>query len=372
MNINKILTIYIKELKELKRDRVSRIMVFIMPITILIVFGYGMALDVEHIPFVTVDEDNTLLSRELISKFVENKRYYSYKGDVENTKEAIDLIDKGKVRTAIVIPKGFEENLKKNRKSDIQIIEDGIFPYRASVSRSYSQVIATKYNYEIIESKGFGFIPIELKVRYWFNEQMSQKNITTSGVLAIALFLGPAILSSLLVVKEKERGSIYNIYTSSIRKSDFLLAKQLFAMSIFSLNFIILFLLTIFLFNVPFKGNFILFLVSSFCYLSVSTSIGIFISTFVASQVTAVVGTAITCIIPAFLYSGYIAPVSSMTNEAYIIAHLFPTYYYLNTVKMFYLKGVDFLQFFVNCLILLSFYVLFISLSILKFRKYEK
>ena len=372
MNINKILTIYIKELKELKRDKVSRLMVFVMPITILIVFGYGMALDVERIPFVTVDEDNTFMSRELISKFVENKRYYSYRGEVKNVSEAIHLIDKGEVRTAIVVPKGLAENLKRNRKSDIQIIEDGIFPYRASVSRSYSQIIATKYNYEIIESKGFRFVPIELKIRYWFNEQMSQKNITTSGVLAIALFLGPAILSSLLVVKEKERGSIYNIYTSSIKKSDFLLAKQLFAMSIFSLNFIILFLLTIFLFKVPFKGNFLLFSVSSICYLLVSTSIGIFISTFVASQVTAVVGTAIICIIPAFLYSGYIAPVSSMTNEAYFIAHLFPTYYYLNTVKMFYLKGVDFDQFLTNCLVLLGFYTLFISMSILKFRKYEK
>lgn len=372
MNISKILTIYTKELKELRRDKVSRIMVFIMPITILIVFGYGMALDVERIPFVSIDEDKSFLSRDLISKFVENSRYYSYQGEVESVDKAVTLIDKGEIRTAIVIPKDFGEKLKKNSKSDIQIIEDGIFPYRASVSKSYSRIIATKYNYEIIESEGFGFLPVDIKIRYWFNEQMSQKNITTSGVLAIALFLGPAILSSLLIVKEKERGSIYNIYTSSIKKSDFLLAKQLFAMSIFSMNCIILFLLTILLFRVPFKGDFLLFSVSSVCYLLVSTSIGIFISTFVASQVTAVVGTAITCIIPAFLYSGYIAPVSSMTNEAYVIAHLFPTYYYLNTVKMFYLKGVDFSQFALNCAILLCFYIFFMGFSIFKFRKYEK
>lgn len=372
MNINKMLAVYIKEFKELRRDKISRIMVFFMPITILIIFGYGMAMDVENIPFSVLDYDNSVLSRDFISKFSQNKRYYSFNGYVHSQNEGIKLIDKGDIRTLIVIPENFSDNIKQNRRGSIQILEDGVFPYRASVSTSYAGAIVSKFNLDILENKGINYAPLNLKVRYWFNEEMKQKYVTTSGVLAIALFLGPAMISSLLIVKEKEFGSIYNIYTSSISKTEFILSKQMFGMTIFFINFIILYLLTIFLFNVPFKGNFILFTVSSVCYLLVSTALGILISTFVNTQVTAVVGTAIICIIPAFLYSGYIAPVSSMTNEAYFVAHLFPTYYYLNIIKMFYLKGVDISLFIHHSIILLTFYFVLIALCILRFRKYEK
>ncbi|HCW93735.1 ABC transporter permease [Flexistipes sinusarabici] len=372
MNINKMAAVYIKELKELRRDKISRIMVFFMPITILIIFGYGMAMDVENIPFSVLDYDKSVLSRELVSKFSQNKRYYSFKGYVSSQDEGIKLIDKGRIRTLIVIPENFSDNLKQNRSANIQIMEDGVFPYRASVSSSYAEAIVSDFNLDVLENKGIKYSPLNLKVRYWFNEEMKQKYVTTSGVLAIALFLGSAMISSQLIVKEKESGSIYNIYTSSISKLEFILSKQMFGFTIFVINYLILFLLIIFLFQVPFKGNFLLFTLSSMIYILVSTALGILISTFVNTQVTAVVGTAIICIIPAFLYSGYIAPVSSMTNEAYVVAHLFPTYYYLNIVKMFFLKGVNMKLFINHSIILIAFYFALIACCVLRFRKYEK
>ncbi|MBZ4643233.1 MAG: drug efflux transport system permease protein [Deferribacteres bacterium] len=371
LRLKKIKAIYKKEFKELKRDKISRIMVFMMPIMIMIVFGYGMALDVEKIPFVILDEDNSVLSRELAYKFIENTRYYRLIGAVSSQKEGLKLIDKGKIRMMIVIPYGFEKRLKSNKPVNVQIFEDGIFPYRASVSVSYSNIIANNFNIDLLSANGNKNQGIDIRTRYWFNEDIRQKNVTASGVLLIALFIGPAIFSSLLIVKEKEYGSIYNIYTSSINKAEFIIAKQLFAMSIFFVNFFILFAMTILLFNVPFKGSFILFLLAAIIYLLVSTSLGILISTFVMTQVTAVVGTAIICIIPSILYSGYITPVSSMTNEAYFIAHIFPNYYFFNLIKMSYLKGLSLISYIKNIAILLVFYLIFISVAIYRFRKYE-
>ncbi|MCX8084325.1 MAG: ABC transporter permease [Calditerrivibrio sp.] len=371
MQFNKIKTVFKKELKELKKDRISRIMVFLLPMVIVIVFGYGMALDVEKIPFVILDEDQSFISREISYKFINNNRYYSFHGYVKSQSEAIEMIDKNIIRTLIVIPYGTEKRLKSGKRSEIQIIEDGIFPYRASVSKTYSNIIITKYNLELLENRHIDDLMIDFRIRYWFNENMRQKNITASGVLLVVLFIAPAILSSLLIVKEKESGSIYNIYTSSISRFDFIISKQIFAMTVSFLNYFILFAMIMVLFKPPFKGSFLLFTISSFIYLLVSTSLGILISTFVKTQVSAVVATSVICIIPSILYSGYLTPVSSMTNEAYIMSQLFPNFYYFNLIKMSFLKGFSWQIFFFNTSVLVLFYLFFLVLSILRFRKYE-
>jgi ABC-2 type transport system permease protein/ribosome-dependent ATPase len=371
MEFNKIRTIYIKELKEVKRDKISRIMVFLLPIIIVLVFGYGMALDVEKIPFSILDEDLSMTSREISYKFINNSRYYHFKGFVKNQNEGIQLIDKNVIRMVLVIPYGLEKNLKKGEASSIQIIEDGVFPYRASVSKTYANIIINKYNLERFDSKQLNNIFTDIRIRYWFNEDMRQKNVTASGVLLVVLFISPAILASLLIVKEKESGSIYNIWTSSISRKDFILAKQLFAVTISFFNFFILFATIMILFKPPFKGNFLLFALASFIYILVSTALGILISTFVKTQVSAVVATAIICIIPSILYSGYLTPVSSMSNEALIVSHLFPNYYYFNIIKMSFLKGFNLNIFITNITILLIFYLFFITVAIIRFRKYE-
>ncbi|MGC8768055.1 ABC transporter permease [Calditerrivibrio sp.] len=371
MNTHKMKTIFIKEIKELKRDKISRIMVFLLPVVILLVFGYGMALDVEKIPFSILDEDNTFTSREISYKFINNYRYYTFKGYVKKQSEGIELIDRNRIRMLLVIPNGFEKDLKNGRGSSIQIIEDGVFPYRASISKTYSNIIINKFNIEKFENKNIKELFIDLRIRYWFNEEMRQKNVTASGVLLVVLFISPAIFASLLIVKEKELGSIYNIWTSSISKKEFLLAKQSVAVMISFLNYFILFAMIIVLFKTPFKGSFILFTISSFIYILVSTSLGILISTFVKTQVSAVVATSIICIIPSILYSGYLTPISSMTNEAFIVAHLFPNYYYFNIIKMSFLKGFNLNIFIKNIIILIFFYLFFISISIARFRKYQ-
>jgi len=372
MQLKRVKAILVKEFKELKRDTVGRIVVFFVPLTIMLIFGFGLAVDVEHIPFSIVNEDNGKLSRELSYRFIENERYFDFKGFSISQNELENLIYKGKTRFGIVIPLNFERNLIRNGSSEVQVLVDGIFPYRALVSKIYSEAIINMFNVDM-NSKGSKLkLPIDVETRYWFNEELKQKYLTASGTLAVVLAISPAILASLLIVKEKERGSIYNIFTSSITKFEFLFAKQLFAFIISLLNFMILFLLTIYLFKVPFKGSFPLFFISSALFILVSTSIGLLISAFVKTQVTAIVGTLLVTVIPAFLYSGYLTPVSSMSKEAFIEAHLFPTYYYMNIVKGSYLKAANLSYLLPDMFALILFYVFIFSLTYGFFRKRER
>ncbi|MGA1845869.1 ABC transporter permease [Deferribacter abyssi] len=368
--LKRIVSIFKKEFKELKRDRISRVIVFIVPFVMMIIFGYGMALDVHHIPFVIVDEDKTELSRDFKYRFINNKEYFSFYGEVVSQEEVIQLIDNNKVRFGIIIPSDFTEKLKQKEDIKIQLLVDGIFPYRADVIKSYVNTIVNNFNLALndIDIKEL----FKLNIRYWFNENLKSVKLTTSGLLAIILFLNPAIFASLLIVKEKESGSIYNIYTSSITKIEYLLSKQLFAVFVSIINFFILFLLIEFLFKIPFKGNFLSFFIASVIYIFVSTSIGLFMSSFLKSQVSAIVGISVVAIIPAFLYSGYLVPVSSMSNEAYIQAHIYPTFYFMNIIKLNYLKGIDIRLYTLNVVILIFFYVIFFSLTLILFKKKER
>ncbi|WP_246798670.1 ABC transporter permease [Deferribacter autotrophicus] len=368
--LKRIVSIFMKEFKELRRDRISRIIVFVVPFVMMIIFGYGMALDVHHIPFVIVDEDKTALSRDFKYRFINNREYFSFYGEVASQDEVIKLIDENKVRFGIIIPSDFTEKLKKKENVKIQLLVDGIFPYRADVIKSYVEAMVNSFNLVLndIDLKKL----FKLNVRYWFNENLKSVKLTTSGLLAIILFLNPAIFASLLIVKEKESGSIYNIYTSSITKFEYLFSKQLFAVFVSIINFFILFLLIKFLFGIPFKGNFSLFFISSVIYIFVSTSIGLFLSSFLKTQVSVIVGISVIAIIPAFLYSGYLVPVSSMSNEAYIQAHIYPTFYFMNIIKMNYLKGVNINFFTLNVAILIIFYIIFFGLTFILFKKKER
>ncbi len=371
MRLNVVKAIFIKELKELRRDRIGRAVVFIVPVAIMLILGFGLAIDVEHLPFSVLDEDRSKTSRELIYRFVENERYFNFFGFSGSVREMERAIRKNKIRFGIVIPPNFERKLYRQGKSEIQVLIDGVFPYRALVSKVYAEAITNSFNLDI-NSKGIkGNTPVSVETRYWFNEELKQKYLTASGTLAIILAISPAILASLLIVKEKERGSIYNIFTSSVTKLEFLFAKQVFVFIISLVNLFIMFFLTVVIFRVPFKGNFALFFISSVIFIFVSTSVGLLMSVFVKRQVTAVVGTLLVTVIPAFLYSGYITPVSSMKKEAFIEAHLFPYYYYLKIVKGCYLKAAGVSYLFPDILALLAFYLLLFGLTFKLFKKRE-
>ncbi len=370
MNLKKIKTIVIKEIKELLRDPIGAMAGFLVPLCVMLVFGFGMKLDVKKVHFGVVDYDHTPSSRRLIYKLASEPRYFVFDGEYPSVKDIDKGLLSGKLRFGLVIPKGFERKLKKGQDSPVQILIDSTFPYRGEITKSYVVAEISQMNLSRLKKLGLK-LPLKLKTRYWFNEELKQDYLMASGTLAVVLFMSPAIISSLLIAKEKERGSIYNIYSSSISKFEFLLGKQVFTFLVSLINFFFLFFLTLYLFKVPFKGSFFVFFVGSAIFIMVSAAFGLLISTFLNSQVSAFVGAIILTILPSVLYSGYLTPVSAMKKSGVFVAHIIPTYYYMKILKGVYFKGVGFSFLYPYMLVLLGFYMLFFALNVKLFKKRE-
>jgi len=370
MKLYRVKAIYLKELKELLRDRVSRVVVFMVPLTITILFGYGMSLDVENVPFAVCDEDRTSHSREFVSRLAENREFFSFRGYVLSQRELEELLLRGEVKFGVVIPEGFGEKLREGRRAYLQVLIDGTFPFQAEVAGTYVDAVASNFLLDLIPQ--LRELPFSVDVRYWFNEELRQKHVTSSGILAVVFTVSPAVFTALIFARERERGTVYNIYTSPVSRLEYLLGKQLLTLTVYTVNVILLSLLVVLLFKVPFRGSFPFFFLASELFVLTSSSVGMLVAAFFRTQVGAVVVTLIVTVIPAFLYSGYLIPVSSMGKEAYIEAHLFPTLYYMNIVKGSFLKGTSPSLLLKDLVVILLFYLLFLSISYMKYRKRER
>ncbi|WP_200762874.1 ABC transporter permease [Nitrosophilus alvini] len=338
MRLNVIKAYILKEFTELFRSKII-VMVYFMPTMIIILFGYGIRMEVTDIRTVILDYDNSKLSLDLISKF-ENSRYFDVDTLNISEKDALSLIKKAKKDIIIIIPAGFEKNLLKGIKSEIGIFIDASFPVRSTTMENYTKGVILHEAANLASEKGIEPKKlIEINQRYLFNQGLRDEDMIVPGLIGLVLLVAPAILSALLIVKEKEKGTIFNFYSSPVKKSEFLIAKLTPPFLLHSVNIFILFLWATYLFDVPFRGSFWLYWLSSELYIIISIGIGLLVSIITSTQIVAVVLSIIITIIPGFLYSGMLMPISSMEGESYIEAHIYPVMYYNHIVYDTFLVG---------------------------------
>lgn len=353
MNVQRIKTIAHKEWREIIRDRVFFALAFIVPILMMLLLGYGLSLDVENIPFVLVDRDHTAMSRDYAYRFI-GSRYFDFKGYVENERELNDLLTDNRIRAAIIIPEHFQKDLMAGRSVRMQTLMDGTFPFRAQTTKGYVIAINSAVNIESLSSylskmhgiplqQAFSVVqPVRLDVRYLYNQSVKSIWSLAPKLIMVILMTSPPFLTALGVVREKESGSIYNIYASTVSRAEFLAGKLAPYVGISSLNAVILFVLATLLFGAPFKGGILFFFSVTLLYVICTTGIGLLVSVLVQTQIAAMIVTAIVTIVPAVLYSGVLVPITSLTHSAKILAHLLPAMYYANVVMGTFLKGTGF------------------------------
>jgi ABC-2 type transport system permease protein/ribosome-dependent ATPase len=327
------------------------LLAFILPILWMLVFGYGLVLDVENIPFAVVDRDHSALSRDYLYRFVES-RYFSFQGYIPSENEADALLQSGKIRVAIIVQEKFEEQLLAGQSVGIQTLIDGTFPLRADIVKGYVIAINSAFSEErLVEylSRRSGISveqaeaqarPIKLEVRYLYNEEVRSTWSMVPALVMFTLMVSSPLLTALGIVREKETGSIYNIYSSTVTRFEFLAGKLLPYVMISSVNAGVLWIMATQWFDVPFKGSLPFFLAASFVFVLSSTGIGLLVSLLVRTQIAALVITMIVSMVPTILYSGLIVPVSSLSPGSRFQAHLFPGMYYTNIVRGAFLKGV--------------------------------
>ena len=351
MNTPRIMAVMVKEWREIIRDRLFFILAFVVPASFMLLFGFGLSMDVENIPMAVMDRDQTPMSRDYAYRFM-GSRYFDFKGMVQRMEEAEPLLVDNQLRLILVIPEKFQENLLAGKEVEVQSIIDGTFPFRAQTSKGYVAAINGAANMELLAqvlAKAHGMSPkaartavqpVRLSVRYLYNQSCQSIWSMAPKIMMVILMITPPFLTALGIVREKETGSIYNIYASTVTRPEFLLGKLSPYVVISVLNMLVLWFLAVRIFGAPFKGNPLFFFLVSILYVACTTGVGLIVSILVQTQVAAMVVTAILTIVPSVLYSGVIIPVSSMGDAARYVAKTLPATYYTEVALGSFLKGV--------------------------------
>ncbi|MCD6173586.1 MAG: ABC transporter permease, partial [Sulfurimonas sp.] len=323
MRLRVVKAYFLKEMIELIRTKMI-MMPYLMPLLIVILFGYGIKMQVTGVRTLILDNDNSQISRKMILKF-EHSKYFTTTVKNMSEKDALREMKKANIDTIIIVPSSFEKNSLKGVKTEIGVFIDASFPSRATTMSNYIQGVildlASDFN---IDSSGM----INLNTRNLFNQALRDEEMIIPGLIGMVLLISPAILTALIIAKEKEEGTIFNFYSSSVSKLEFLVAKLSAIFFLVSINIFIVFLVSSYLFDLPFRGSFFLFWLASELYVFTALGFGLLVSIISSSQIIAIIVTLMLTIIPAFMYSGMIMPISSMSGEASITAHIYPVMYY--------------------------------------------
>jgi ribosome-dependent ATPase len=360
-----------RETMELLRDRIRLWFALLGPVILMITFGYGISFDVENLSFAAFDQDKTPQSRALLENFSAS-RYFSERPDIGSSAELQSRMKSGEVNIAIEIPSGFGRDLMSNKQPEVAVTVDGSMPFRAETAKGYVTGLAAGYASEFArENATTALSSVSIEPRYRYNQAFKSVNAMVPSVIMLMLVLIPAIMSAIGIVREKETGSIANFYSTPISKSEFLLGKQLPYIGVSLISAAVLFLLALFLFQLPLKGSFSLFAVATLIYLIATTGFGQLVSSFTKSQVAAVVATAIISIVPAVNFSGLVIPVSSLTGSGRALGLAFPPAWYQPISVGAFTKGLGWADLWPNVLMLSGFCLIFFALSLVLLKKQD-
>ncbi|GJQ60688.1 MAG: ABC transporter permease [Candidatus Scalindua sp. AMX11] len=343
--LERIKHILIKEFIQIFRDPKMKGMIFLTPIIQVLVFGYAVTTDVKHIATAVYDLDNSVVSRELVSRFV-NSGYFDIVEYIESEGRDQYLIDRGKVRAVLRMNKGFGEELRAGRTAQLQVIVDGTDSNTAGIVLDYSARIVGQFSQKILITrftrlKGNALKPgrVEMQTRAWFNENLESRNFYVPGTIAIIVMLITLMLTSMAVVREKEIGTMEQIMVTPITQTEFILGKTVPFALIGIADVVMITLLGVFWFEVPIRGSLLLLFVATILYLMTTLGVGLLISTISHTQQEAMMSTFF-FYFPAVLLSGFMFPIANMPVVVQLFTYLNPLRYFLVIIRGIFLKGV--------------------------------
>ncbi len=335
----------IKEFIQVLRDPKMKRIVFIVPIIQVMVFGYAVTTDVNHVPTGIYDLDNSVASRDLVARFVRS-RYFDVVEHVVDSKRAERLMDQGRISTIIRVNRGFEDALKGGQPAPVQLIVDGTDSNTAGIVLSYGVRIANEYSQQILVSEmkrlhgGAIVLPqVSVESRAWFNENLESRNFYVPGVISLMVMLITLLLTSMAVVREKEIGTMEQIMVTPISPREFILGKTLPFAALAFFDVVVISVIGVFWFNVPIRGSLLLLFFATALYLMTCLGIGLLISTISETQQQAMLTTFL-FFQPAVLLSGFMFPIANMPKVIQWLTVVDPLRYFVVILRGLFLKGI--------------------------------
>lgn len=362
-----------REALELRRDPVRSTLALMGTVILMLIMGYGISMDVENLRFAVLDRDQTVSSQAWTLN-LSGSRYFIEQPPLTSYDELDRRMRAGDITVAIEIPPNFGRDIARGTPVELGVWIDGAMPSRAETVKGYVQAMHQSWLQDVASrqstpSSQSGLMNIETRYRY--NPDVKSLPAIVPAVIPLLLMMIPSMLSALSVVREKELGSIINLYVTPTTRSEFLLGKQLPYIALGMLNFFLLCGLSVFVFGVPHKGSFLTLTLAALLYIIIATGMGLLISTFMKSQIAAIFGTAIITLIPATQFSGMIDPVASLEGPGRWIGEVYPTSHFLTIARGTFSKALDLTDLWQLFIPLLIAIPLVMGLSILLLKKQE-
>ena len=362
-----------REALELRRDPVRSTLALLGTVILMFIMGYGISMDVEDLRFAVLDRDQTLSSQGW-SQNLAGSRYFIEQAPLHSYDELDRRMRDGELAVAIEIPPNFGRDIARGTPVQIGVWVDGAMPNRAETVRGYVQAMHLAWLQEMAgrqSSPQRDTSLISIETRYRYNPDVKSLPAIVPAVIPLLLMMIPAMLSALSVVREKELGSIINLYVTPTTRSEFLLGKQLPYIVLGMFNFFLLCALSVFVFGVAHKGSFLTLTLAALLYVTIATGLGLLISTFMKSQIDAIFGTAIITLIPATQFSGMIDPVASLEGPGRWIGQIYPTSHFLTIARGTFSKALNISDLWGSFIPLLIAVPLVLGLSVLLLKKQE-
>ena len=362
-----------REALELRRDPVRSTLALMGTVILMLIMGYGISMDVENLRFAVLDRDQTVSSQAWTLN-LSGSRYFIEQPPLTSYDELDRRMRAGDITVAIEIPPNFGRDIARGTPVELGVWIDGAMPSRAETVKGYVQAMHQSWLQDVASRQSTpasqsGLMNIETRYRY--NPDVKSLPAIVPAVIPLLLMMIPSMLSALSVVREKELGSIINLYVTPTTRSEFLLCKQLPYIALGMLNFFLLCALSVFVFGVPHKGSFLTLTLAALLYIIIATGMGLLISTFMKSQIAAIFGTAIITLIPATQFSGMIDPVASLEGPGRWIGEVYPTSHFLTIARGTFSKALDLTDLWQLFIPLLIAIPLVMGLSILLLKKQE-
>ncbi len=374
MNLVRIQAVARKEYFHLIRDFRSLYLAFVIPLLLILMFGYALSLDVDNIETVVVDYDQTPLSRDLIRK-LDASPYFQVISHLRDSDAIAHYLDRSMARMGMVIPAGWTRDMRADREAPVQFILDGSDPNYAGISRGYVTAFVEGYNRhqleDFINRKGLNKIepPVEAAIRVWFNEDLESRVFIVPGIIAIIIMIVGALLTSLVVAREYENGTMETIRSLPLQSGEFLLGKAIPYFFIAMMDVFIAVFMGQILFGVVVKGSFWLFVLASAIYLAVALSLGLLISTATKSQLVANQLAILITYLPSLLLSNFVFPVSNMPEVLQLVSYVIPATYFIDILNGLYLRNVGIHYLWLPFLVLIAMFAFLSCLNIILLKK---
>ena len=363
-----------REATELMRDRIRLAFALIGPIILLCIAAYSISFDVQNIRLAVLDHDRSAASRDL-QLYFEGSRYFRVEPELASDAAADQALREASTKMVLDIPPGFGRDLTAGRRPAVDVRIDGASPFPASNARAYAEAVLLRYAMDQLRSAQPFAVPdlsSTIEPRFIYNQEFRSIYAMAPGVLMLCMILIPAMLTALGVVREKEIGSITNLYASPASLGAFLVGKQMPYALLAMISFVTLILVTVFILGVPLKGSLPALLIGGFLFILSVTGLGLMISAFVRSQVAAIFATSLICLIPSVNFSGLLYPVSTLTGPSHIIGLTFPSSWFQIVSLGTFTKGLGMASFGQAYLALMALAFLFVGGARLMLGKQEK